>query len=391
MTASPIAYPTSVDGRDLRIDLLRGLIMVYLIVVHFELASALSIFAWDRLALISSAEGFVFLSGIVVGLVYRRRMERDGLREATRLLWRRAWQLYQVNLFVIASIALLGLIPAVDVFELTHWTNPWSGESFPLYPAAGTAWWDYLVRIALLRIGPHQFQVIGLYVLLMACAPLALYLAGRRLTWVVLLLSWGAYALNHYLQLRVTGARYEYAFPSLTWQLLFFHGLLIGYYRDRTLEFLASTASRWLVYLCVALLAGFFFLANNNPHPLFWPWGHLSFIAPETFGEMYRTWFMKTPLGLGRLLNNVAAFVVAYHLLSRYWRYFERPLGWLLIPLGQNSLYVFILHIYVLLILYNTPLPDMDLFSVNTLIHLGVIVSIWLMVKQRFLFSVVPR
>ena len=87
----------------------------------------------------------------------------------------------------------------------------------------------------------------------------------------------------------------------------------------------------------------------------------------------------------------MAAFVVAYHLLSRYWRYFERPLGWLLIPLGQNSLYVFILHIDVLLILYNTPLPAMDLFSVNTLIHLGVIVSIWLMVKQRFLFSVVPR
>ncbi|MTW21900.1 OpgC domain-containing protein [Allochromatium palmeri] len=391
MTHLTLAYPTSDNGRDLRIDLLRGLIMVYLIVVHFELASALSLFAWDRLAFVSSAEGFVFLSGVVVGMVYRRRLERDGLAAASRLLWQRAWQLYRVNLFVIASIALLGLVPAVNVFEFTHWTSPWSGESFPLYPPAETAWWDYLLRILLLRIGPHQFQVIGLYVILMAGAPLALYLLGRRLAWVVLLLSWGVYALNHFLPLNPTGARYEYAFPTLTWQLLFFNGMLIGYHRDRTLEFLAGPKSRWLVYLCGVLLAGFLFLANNNPHPLFWPWGQLSVIDPQTFGELYQTWFMKTPLGLGRLLNDVAAFIVVYHLLSRYWSWVDRAVGWLLIPLGQNSLYVFILHVYVLLILYNTPWPGLDLFWVNTLLHIGVIASIWLMVKRRFLFSVVPR
>lgn len=391
MSTSTMVYPTSGDGRDLRIDLLRGLIMVYLIIVHFELASALSLFAWDRLAFVSSAEGFVFLSGIVVGMVYRRRMERDGLAEATRLLWRRAWQLYRVNLFVIASLAVLRLVPGVNVFELTHWINPWSGESFPLYPPAGTVWWEYVEQILLLRIGPHQFQVIGLYVVLLAGAPLALYLLGQRLTWVVLLLSWGAYALNHFLLLKLTGARYEYAFPTLTWQLLFFNGLLIGYHRDLTLEFLAGPASRWLVYLCVALLAGFLFLANNNPHPLFWPWGQMDFIDPRTFGEMYQRWFLKTPLGLGRLLNDVAAFIVAYHLLSRYWSPVSRVVGRLLIPLGQNSLYVFILHIYVLLLLYNTPLPALDLFWLNTVLHIGVIASIWLMAERRFLFSIVPR
>lgn len=391
MNRSPAAYPTSDNGRDLRIDLLRGLIMVYLIIVHLELASALSIFAWGRLAFISSAEGFVFLSGVVVGMVYRRRLERDGMAEATRLLWQRAWQLYRVNLFVIASIAALGLIPAVDVFEFTHWTSPWSGESFPLYPPAGTGRLDYLGQILLLRIGPHQFQVIGLYVVLLAAAPLALYLLDRRRAWVVLLLSWGGYALNHMLQINLTGARYEYAFPTLTWQLLFFNGLLIGYYRERTLEFIAGPASRPLVYLCVVLLAGFLFLANNSPNPLFWPWGQMDFIDPQIFGELYQTWFLKTPLGLGRLLNNVAAFIVAYHLLSRYWSPVERAVGRLLIPLGQNSLYVFILHVYVLLLLYNTPLPGLDLFWVNTLLHIGVIAAIRLMVERRFLFAVVPR
>ncbi|QGU32875.1 OpgC domain-containing protein [Thermochromatium tepidum] len=391
MPYSSLAYPTSAGERDLRIDLLRGLIMVYLIIVHLELPSALSLLAWGRLGFISSAEGFVFLSGVVVGMVYRRRMESYGLAETSRLLWRRAWQLYRLNLFVIASIALLGWVPGVNVFELTHWTNPGAGRTFPLYPAPGTGWLDYGIQILLLRIGPHQFQVIGLYVVLLVCAPLALYLLRRRLVWAVLLLSWGGYALNHVFPINLTGARYEYAFPTLTWQLLFFNGLVIGYHRDRTLEFLAGPASRWLVYLGPVLLAGFLFLANNNPHPVFWPWGQFGFIEARTFEALYRTWFLKTTLGLGRVLNNAAAFIVAYHLLSRYWRPIERALGWLLIPLGQNSLYVFTLHVYALLILYNSPLSDLDSFWVNTLLQLGTIAMIWWMIKRRFLFSVVPR
>ncbi|MEJ2246741.1 MAG: OpgC domain-containing protein, partial [Acidobacteriota bacterium] len=66
------AYPAK-DKRDLRLDFMRGLIMVYVVVVHIECYSLFSLFAWERLGIISSAEGFVFLSGLVAGLVYGKR------------------------------------------------------------------------------------------------------------------------------------------------------------------------------------------------------------------------------------------------------------------------------------------------------------------------------
>lgn len=390
-TAVNMQYPHGDDGRDLRIDFLRGLIMVYVIIVHFEYFSLFSMFAWERLAIISSAEGFVFLSGIVVGMVYQRRLLQKGLWDATRLLWQRAFKLYRVNVYMIISIILLGLLPFVNTHEVTHWTQPWSGESFALFPPPGTDFLTYLGKILCLRIGPHQYQVIGLYVVLLAFAPLALLLLSRGQGFWLLLLSWGLYALNYWLHLRITGARFELAFPSLTWQLIFFHGMAIGYYRQQILGYLVSARGRWLFVASLLLSVAFFLLSANNERILFWPWGHLDWISQETYNRVYQYGFDKTRLGLGRIMNNAVLFIVAYVLLTRYWRRFESLIGWLLIPLGQNSLYVFTLHVYLLLLLSNTPFPGMNNFWVNTLLHLAVIMLVWGMVKRRLLFHIIPR
>lgn len=383
------AYGYPPGTRDLRIDFLRGLIMVYVIIVHFEYFSVFSLFAWERLAIISSAEGFVFLSGIVVGMVYKRRLLQTGLKSASRLLWQRAFKLYRVNIYMILSILLLGLLPFVNVFEVTHWINPWTNESFALFPVEGTSVSSTISQTLLLRIGPHQYQVIGLYVVLLALAPGALYLLSRGKAGILLLLSWILYAGNHFLQIPLTGARYEMAFPTLTWQLLFFHGMAIGYYRHVVLDYIAST--RWLFYLAISAAIGFLFLTNNNQHLLYLPGWHLDFIKPETYGMLYAFWFQKTSLGLGRILNNAVLFVLAYYLLTTYWVWFEKSLAWLLVPLGQNSLYVFTLHVYFLLLLSNTPLPGLNNIWINSFLHLAVIFTIWGMVKRQILFHIIPR
>jgi len=385
------AYPYPEQARDLRIDFLRGLIMVYVILVHFEYFSALSMFAWDRLGIISSAEGFVFLSGTVVGMVYKKRLEKSGLKVASQLLWKRAFTLYRVNIYMIISISLLGLIPLVNTFEVTHWTNPWSKESFLLFPPEGASVLTYIWKTLLLRISPHQYQVIGLYVVLLALAPVALYLLSRNKIAILLIVSWSLYFLNHFLHLKITGARYEMGFPTLTWQLIFFHGMAIGYYRHTVLGYISSSSSKKLFYVSILFVFGFFILAQNNQNPLFWPWGHLDLLDYSTYKTLHSDWFQKTTLGLGRIINNVVLFIAAYYLLTQYWKWFEYLLGWLFIPLGQNSLYVFTLHVYFIVLVNNTPLPGFDNFHVNTLIHLSVILSIWWMVKREILFNVIPR
>src|SRR5258707_14069393 len=89
----PWAYSPTADGRDLRIDFLRGMGMLVLVVVHFELFSLYNFLAWERIGVISGAEGFVIFSGCVIGLIYRRRLEQKGWQDAGWKLLDRPTQL----------------------------------------------------------------------------------------------------------------------------------------------------------------------------------------------------------------------------------------------------------------------------------------------------------
>jgi hypothetical protein len=66
--------------------------------------------------------------------------------------------------------------------------------------------------------------------------------------------------------------------------------------------------------------------------------------------------------------------------------------GWLLLPLGQSSLYAYAMHVLLLGLFYKSfdRLADRTEWS-NTVAQLGVLVLVWCMVKTRFLFRVVPR
>src|SRR5438552_2273383 len=72
------------NGRDLRIDLLRGLAVLAMVVDHIAGPSKLYLLTGGNHFYTSAAEAFIFLSGLTVGLVYRRVIERQGLAIAMR-------------------------------------------------------------------------------------------------------------------------------------------------------------------------------------------------------------------------------------------------------------------------------------------------------------------
>ena len=389
---SALAYPDTEFGRDLRIDFLRGLVMLVVITVHLEYFSLFALFVWGRVGLVSSAEGFVAMSGLVVGIVYCKKLHKDGFQPTAQKLLARSFQLYRVNITVILSIALLGLLPFINVYEVTHWMSPGTrSPAYALYPAPTTPWHDVLLQALLLKIGPHQFQVIGLYVVLMACAPVALFAMYKRHTKLLILVSWSVYLVNQIMQHKLTGARFEWAFPILTWQLLFFNCMAAGYHRQAIIDYFDSRKSSLILNAAILVSLWFVFMALNNPRPIFWLWEPLSVIDPGIFQAAHELAFDKNRLGIGRVFNNLALFIVAYELLSRYWRVFNKTLGWLFIPLGQASLYVFIVHVYFVLLVSNTPIPAYNNFYLNTLVHAGSILAIWLMVKNKVLFKLIPR
>lgn len=387
---SPAMVEYVQQGRDLRLDFLRGLVMLVVICVHLEYPSYLSMFMWERLGMVSSAEGFVLFSGVVLGIVYKKRLHKHGLLDSALKLWRRAGQLYIVNVVVIGSVLLLSHFPGLNVLPLTTWASPAGGPLIQLFPAFDTPWGEILKQTLLLEIGPHQFRVMGLYALLIACAPGVLYLLHKHYLWQLLSVSWLVYAINIWLKIRISHAGFEYAFPVLSWQLLFFNGMIIGYYHEHVFAWLVDQRNAPYIYLTTLGTGIFMLFALVNPRPLFWPWSAWEWIDQTTYRQIYMTWFYKKNLCIGRVLNNVLVYVSLFAGISWYWEYCYRWLGWLLIPIGQASLYVFIWHIYVVLLWSNVPLAYNNLWF-NTLVHVASIGLIWLMVQNKFLFSVVPR
>jgi hypothetical protein len=286
-----------------------------------------------------------------------------------RGLGRRAATLYVAFLAVTVSVVLLGLT-GIDVQSLTTWDDRVNGFVEFLNPQTldAAAWRDIL----LMRAAPWPFQIVGLYVwLVVAAVPclLALRVAGWR---PVLAVSWILYLWYRIAPHAMTTGQFETSFPLLVWQLLFVHGLVMGYYRERLVTFV-SRLPRFVPLIACGASAAFLVFAFCNP----WTEGpgmlRWSLLSPERFTALYSDYFTLSDLGIGRLLNLAVALPVGYAALSALWR-LARPFGTVFITLGQQSLGAFVLHVYAILVMAQ--MPSEDGIWRNTLVQLTAILTI---------------
>lgn len=341
--------------------------MTCVIVNHSRMSSLLSWFSYERFWVVTSAEVFVVLSGLVLGMVYHHKLARGGWLAVVKALSRRALTLYLVFVGVTVSILILSLA-GIDVQSLTSWDD--GAASWFLDPRTmnAAAWRD----VALMRHGPWAFEIVGLYVwLVLAAVPCVLALSV--LGWQPLLvLSWAAYLWYRIAPHPLTNAEFESAFPLLAWQLLFVHGVAIGYHREQVSAYVART-SRIVPVAVAAACAAFAVFALSNPSMTGPRWLHWDLVSAERFTYLYNEYFTLPSLGIGRLLNLAAGLPLGYAVLTLAWR-IARPLGAIFVTLGQRSLGAFVLHVYGLLLLAH--LPHSDEFWINTVLQVALIVII---------------
>lgn len=389
------AYPETGATRDLRLDFMRGFVIPLLFASHFEFFSLLMFIGWERLGMVSTAEIFVILSGIVVGMVYGKKVKRDGLAAAMPGLIQRSVDLYRISVVMILIVAAIRYIPWIDSTSITTFFDAPINQTYQLYPAKDANISEVISKALLLQIGPHQFQVIGMYVVMfMLITPLVFFMLTKQRVGLLLGISWVVYAIHYgapFQSLRPTGAQFEYAFPIMAWQLIYVHGIVVGYYKQEVLAFFQTLWGKWLLVASILLSLGFLFFTWNHPLPHIPQWVSLGLISPETFNYWNNEYFMKSKLGVGRLLNAVVLFISMYALLTVCWQPINKALGWFLIPLGQASLYVFFIHVFLLLAIMNTPLPGYNDFWINTAVHAGLLALVWVMVKKEFLFRWIPH
>ena len=82
----------------------------------------------------TGAEGFVILSGFILGNMKRRQLQTEPMLTVAYSLLRRAVKLYFVNIVIIISILLLQMLDFIDTFEVTHFVDRFSGAVYSMYP-----------------------------------------------------------------------------------------------------------------------------------------------------------------------------------------------------------------------------------------------------------------
>ena len=364
-------------GRDLRLDLIRGFMVFVMIVDHLGENSPLLLLTGGGRFLTSAAEGFVLISGLMTGLVYRRIILRDGLSAALFKLLQRAASLYAVT--VTATLLFVAFLLAASL--------PMSRRIETGNPAA------FVASILTLHQTYSLVDVLLVYTFFFVGAPAVFVLFEHGKGRLVLAGSALIYALSQFIPNSVTmpwpieGGFYNLA----AWQALFMGGLWIGRSQAR-LPTLGHRATRYGLIVTGGLMAaslGIFALLRLGGTPPF------NGLVPDSEAlQSARLWaekalFLKSELQFGRLIASAVVIAFFFFVATRFWRPIRRVTGALLLPLGRHSLYAFTALIaFVGLFAFARSKLNPAIASapwLDTVIMTAGVALIWLLIKLRFL------
>lgn len=362
--------------RDYTLDSLRGLFLVVMTIDH--LGIAFSEYTIHNLGFITAAEGFIFLSGLVAGLVFTGIRYKQDSSALWQTALKRVGKIYLSHITVLILIITLGLCSEP---LLTGWksTIPYFTDSLILsepMKALGLG--------LFLLYQPAFLDILPMYCVFLLLTPKLIewFIEGRvRQVFAVSGLLWLAaqFGLLKLLSaglVRVLPVDLGF-FDILAWQLLFVAGLYLGVYRYHrgSLNLLKSRVAIVVVgFLLVVLLA--------LRHGL---------LGQEVLGQIeFLT--AKEHLALFRLVN----FGAIVFLIAAFYKQFGRLVSWSwLTSLGQHSLQVYAYQ--VVLIYLMAPLaPEIRLQAapITVVVTLACVASLalpaWVHRKYRELRTV-PR
>jgi hypothetical protein len=364
------------DKRDWRLDLLRGFAVFAMVVDHLGGASWLYLVTGGNTFYVSAAEAFIFISGLVVGMVYGGIALKEGLQAAQIKALKRALTLYKL------TVALTLLFAGFSLF----FHLPWAQDSQIGDPLT------FVLEVVALHQTMYLTDIPLMYTFLMLAAPIGLGLLVKQRTGLLVVGSsalWlGSQLFPGQVQVpwRLAGST---AFNLAAWQLLFFVAMAIGYHRE-TLTKKLNGLPRGSYWLFAGLLVLWLIQLHDTGGAF------LTRLVPGLDAHAWLSeFFLKSTLAPGRLIASFVVFQFAYLTATLFWKPIQALLGWFLMPLGQNSLYSYTMHVAVIALLCSV-LPHLPgnvttLGTVNTSLQLLATLAIWAMIQRRFLFKIVPR
>jgi hypothetical protein len=346
--------PAGGSSRDLRIDLLRGFCVFVMIVDHVGGESSwLYVLTGGNRFMVSAAEGFVLLSGIAMGMVHRKTIDRQGIRPMFAKIAKRAWLLY------VLAVVLTLIFAAVSSLLGT----PWAANATP-----ATGKLDFALSVLTLHRTYSLTDILVLYTLLVIAAGPVLLLLARGYTTLVLTLSFAIWAAAQLWPASMPRAWQiiDGGFPFAAWQVMFFVGLAIGYHRARLARHLRPARLVALGVAAVVALAVIQLLTINVLEPSL----HGSFDVQELL-------FDKNDARIGRILALFAAASFAYAFVTVAWTPVRRWTGWLLLTMGQRSLFAYGVQLFVVAFWSSELMAPVRLDRENALFQGSAVLMVW--------------
>jgi hypothetical protein len=327
----PFMPPIGPTGRDLRLDLFRGLALWLIFLDHIP-QNIVNWFTIRNYGFSDAAEIFVFISGYTAAFVYGRAAQERGMIVASARIWRRAWQVYVAHVFIfvifMAEVAYL----TTSVVE-----NPLYSEEmrvFDFLQQPGEA----LVQALMLKFQPNFMDVLPLYIVLLLAFPFVLWLLLFQPT-VALVLSVALYsAVQHFGWNLPAYPTSTWFFNPLAWQLMFVVGAWCSVGASQGVHQLLR--SRAVVGIAIAYLAVSFLIVMT------WYFPRYVFLIPKVVQDwMYP--IDKNNLDLLRFLHFAALAIVTVRFVPIDWPWLKSR--WLkpMIMCGQHSLEIFCLGIFL--------------------------------------------
>lgn len=331
--------------RDLRLDFFRGIAMFIILIAHIQ-SDWLALWIPARFGFSDATEIFVFCSGMASAIAFGRVFRERGLLVGTARVLYRMWQVYW------AHIGLFFAVAATTVWlTQLHITDTDYTKMFNLYRFFGAPL-EHLPALMTLTYVPNYFDILPMYIAVLAMMPLVVALSRIHLALVVVLIT------GLWLGANITGLDFPaepnsarpWFFNPFAWQLVFYTGFafMSGWLK-------APLIDRRLVWLALAIVIlsvpfAYFRIINVVPEIQAWRNAHDVLINKTNFGILRYIHFLALAYLAVAVVGPRGAAISAgpaNPTLSRIW---SKILP-IITTVGQQSLAVFVFSMFYAVLL----------------------------------------
>lgn len=347
--------------RLLALDYLRGFFIVVIVIDHlWRWPSLLELVTGQGKLWVTAAEGFVIISGLLVGYIRGYKNRGLPLLEVSKKLWKRALLLY------------IWLVGMTLVYTTLVWYVPTLGSTVWIETVKGD--WYNLITSTILMTNTHTWvHFLYIYTLLLALTPLFIWLLRTGKIWLVVVLSFAGYGIG-----RVANIEW------MQWMPVFYLPAVAGYYMPAIQKWWTgqSTAQKRGMATGLFALTGFTILLSVvctfvlPHHPIAAALNH-------AFSKEFSFNVSRIPIALLWFTGFVMIFEYGQRFIGRW-------LGWLLLPFGTRSLTAYILHGLVLFVIAILFIDKPDIWY-NTFIGVLAVIATLLLIQLPVVQKLVPR